>query len=251
MNQLEKANHFKTLHVKGEPLVLYNIWDAGGAKALENAGAKASATGSWSVAASHGFDDGEIIPLEFALQIVERIAASVDLPLTIDFEGAYATEPKGITENVCKVIKAGAIGINFEDQIVGGEGLYSISMQVERIKAVRKASVLENMPLFINARTDLFLNSAQTEHEGLIAEAIERQAAYTEAGADGYFVPGLIQCLLIQQIVEASRIPVNVMMMGSNASIADMAGMGVSRISFGPEPYVEVMASLLEQYNSL
>ena len=133
MTQAEKADYFKSLHVQGAPLVLYNIWDAGGAKALADVGAAALATGSWSMAAAHGFDDGEAIPLAFVLQIVERIAASVDLPLTVDFEGGYAVDPDRITENVRNVIKAGAIGINFEDQIVQGQGLYQTATQVERI----------------------------------------------------------------------------------------------------------------------
>ena len=87
MTQAKKVAQFKSLHIKGDPLVLYNIWDAGGAKALADAGATASATGSWSMAAAHGYEDGEAIPLEFVLQLVERIATSVDLPLTVDFEG--------------------------------------------------------------------------------------------------------------------------------------------------------------------
>lgn len=84
MTQIEKANVFKALHKTGNPLVLYNIWDAGGAKVLEGAGTNAIATGSWSMAAAHGFEDGESIPLDFVLRIVERITRTVDLPVSID-----------------------------------------------------------------------------------------------------------------------------------------------------------------------
>jgi 2-methylisocitrate lyase-like PEP mutase family enzyme len=238
MNQVEKATYFKSLHMKGDPLVLYNVWDAGGAKTLAEMGAKASATGSWSMAAAHGFDDGEAIPLQFVLQI-------------IDFEGGYAVKPEVITENVRKVIKAGAIGINFEDQVVQGEGLYPISKQVERIKAVRKAAELENIPLFINARTDLFLASNKSEHEILLSEAIELEAAYAEAGADGFFVPGLTQLPLIKQIVDSVNLPVNVMMMGDLNSISDAINTGVSRISYGPGPYFNAVTDLVERYKTL
>jgi 2-methylisocitrate lyase-like PEP mutase family enzyme len=251
MNQVEKATYFKSLHMKGDPLVLYNVWDAGGAKTLAEMGAKASATGSWSMAAAHGFDDGEAIPLQFVLQIIERIATSVDLPMTVDFEGGYAVKPEVITENVRKVIKAGAIGINFEDQVVQGEGLYPISKQVERIKAVRKAAELENIPLFINARTDLFLASNKSEHEILLSEAIELEAAYAEAGADGFFVPGLTQLPLIKQIVDSVNLPVNVMMMGDLNSISDAINTGVSRISYGPGPYFNAVTDLVERYKTL
>ena len=87
MNHVEKARILKTQHVSETPLVLYNIWDAGGAIAITKAGATAIATGSWSVAAAHGFSDGETIPLNFILMIVERISRSTDLSLTVDFEG--------------------------------------------------------------------------------------------------------------------------------------------------------------------
>ncbi|MEO1611169.1 MAG: isocitrate lyase/phosphoenolpyruvate mutase family protein, partial [Pseudomonadota bacterium] len=119
MSQSEKAARFAALHREGDPVVLYNIWDAGGAKALAEAGAPAVATGSWSVAAAHGYGDGEAIPLDLVLTIVGRIAATVDIPLTVDFEGAYAVDPSEAAENVRKLIRAGAVGINFEDRIVG------------------------------------------------------------------------------------------------------------------------------------
>lgn len=251
MSQSEKAMHFKSLHVKGDPLVLYNIWDAGGAKTLADAGATASATGSWSMAAAHGFEDGEAIPLEFVLQIVERIATAVDFPLTVDFEGGYAAEPQRVSENACQVIKAGAIGINFEDQIIHGDGLYPITTQVERIKAVRLAAEREGVHLFINARTDLFLGADPSTHEMLVAEAIDREAAYAEVGADGFFIPGLIDLALIKRIVDTVNLPVNIMMMGDLSSINEVAGVGVSRASYGPGPYFSAMFDLSERFNSL
>ncbi|MBW4709389.1 isocitrate lyase/phosphoenolpyruvate mutase family protein [Roseobacter sp. YSTF-M11] len=251
MNQVEKANLFKSLHKKGDPLVLYNIWDAGGARALADAGAKANATGSWSVAAAHGFDDGEAIPLGFALQIVERIAGTVDLPLTVDFEGGYAEQPAGITENVQKVIKAGAIGINLEDRVVRGQGLYAIPAQVDRIKAARAAADREGVPLFINARTDLFLASDSDKHGMLVADALTRAQAYADAGADGFFIPGLTQLPLIADIVESVALPVNVMMRGALETVASVAEVGVSRASFGPGPYVQSMSDLADRFRSL
>ena len=251
MTQTEKASQFRSLHIKGSPLVLYNIWDAGGAKTLDQAGATAIATGSWSMAAAHGYADGEAIPLSLVLTIVERIATSVALPLTVDFESGYATQPDRITENVRKVIKAGAIGINFEDQIMQGEGLYKISIQVERLRAVRHAAELEGIPLFINARTDLFLGAAPSTHDTLIAAAIDRAVAYADAGADGFFIPGLIDPTLIKQIVDSVSLPVNVMMAGELSSVSKVAGLGVSRASYGPTPYFNAMSNMSDQYKSL
>ena len=125
-DQNKKAQDFAALHVPGNPLVLYNIWDAGSAAALAKAGAVAVATGSWSVAEAQGYGDGEQLPLSHLVQIVERIAQTVDVPLSVDFEGGYAIGGAELTENVARIVAAGAVGINFEDQIVGGTGLYPI-----------------------------------------------------------------------------------------------------------------------------
>lgn len=241
MTQADKAIHFKSLHVPGKPLVLYNIWDAGGARAVAAAGASAVATGSWSVAAAHGFGDGENIPLDFVLMIVERIAQSVDLPLTVDFEGGYAEEPEQVAANVERVIAAGAIGINFEDQVVNGAGLHPVADQAARIRAVRQGAGRAGVPLFINARTDLFLKAAAADHASLVEEALTRQAAYAEAGADGFFVPGLTDSGLIEAICRRSSCPVNVMMAGALTSVSAVSALGVSRISFGPGPYRRAM----------
>jgi len=250
-DQTERARRFNALHVKGDPLVLYNIWDAGGAKALQEAGAKAIATGSWSMAAAHGFEDGEAIPLDFVLRIVERIALTTDLPLTVDFEGGYAAEPSEVAANVRRVIRAGAIGINFEDRVVSGEGLYTIEDQASRIKAVRQAAEDEGVNLFINARTDLFLESDPSIHGSLVDDAITREAAYKDAGADGFFIPGLTESSLIKRTIDAVSLPVNVMMTGDLTSVASVAEMGVARASLGPGPYVTAMSDLKARFNAL
>lgn len=251
IDQTNKTEQFRALHVKGDPLVLYNIWDAGGAKALAEAGAKAVATGSWSIAAAHGFEDGETVPLDLVVQLVERIASTVELPLTVDFEGGYAAAPEQVAENVRRIVQAGAIGINFEDRIMQGEGLYTVQDQVERIQAIRQAAEQEGIELFINARTDLFLGTDPSSHSARIGDAIEREAAYKDAGADGFFIPGLTDQLLIQKIVDAVNLPVNVMMMGELTSIGSVADIGVSRASFGPRPYFNAMSDLKERFGAL
>ena len=140
ITQIERANLLKNLHVKGNPLILFNIWDAGSAQAIQEIGAKVIATGSWSVAAAHGYDDGEKLSFDLVLANLKRIIASVDLPVTIDLEGGYGQSPTEVKENVTKIIEAGAVGINFEDQIIGGKELYSIEDQCARIKAIREAA---------------------------------------------------------------------------------------------------------------
>jgi 2-methylisocitrate lyase-like PEP mutase family enzyme len=238
MDQIEKAKAFAALHVKGNPLVLYNIWDAGTAGAVASAGAKALATGSWSVAAAHGFGDGEKVPLPFLVEIARRIAASTDLPLSVDFEGGYAVAPDETTANVERILDAGAVGINFEDQVVGGSGLHSIALQAERIRAIRAVADRRGVPFFINARTDLFLSEADTaKHAALIDEALRRAEAFEKAGASGFFAPGLVDPDLIGRLCEKVALPVNIMVRATTPDNATMAKLGVGRISYGPAPY--------------
>ena len=251
MTQALKAQAFKNMHTTQNPVVLYNIWDAGGAKAIVDAGSKAVATGSWSIAAAHGFEDGETMPLDFVLQIVERIVASVDVPVSVDFEGGYAVSPDDVAKNALMMIKAGAVGINFEDQVVQGDGLYNIEQQTARLKAIRQAAESMDLPLFINARTDLFLGSDPKTHSSLVDEAIEREAAYSAAGADCFFIPGLTDAVLIAKITGATSLPVNVMAMGEIKTSADIAHVGVSRLSYGPGPYFNATSDLKERYSAI
>lgn len=238
MNQTDKAKAFTELHRKGDPVVLYNIWDAGSAKAVAEAGAKALATGSWSVAAANGYGDGQEIPMLQLVDIARSIVSATDLPVSIDFEGGYANDAEAVALNVGRVIDAGAIGINFEDQVVGGSGLHAIEAQAARIKAIRTMAGEKGIPFFINARTDLFLKlSDPVRHAPLVDEAIERAAAYAEAGASGFFVPGLSNPDLIGRVCEAVSLPVNIMMWSGMADVKTFASLGVARVSYGPGPY--------------
>src|SRR3982074_1486081 len=156
MNQTEKARRFAVLHVKGAPLLLFNAWDAGSAKSVLDAGAKAIATSSWSVAEAQGYRDGEAIPITLVEQIIARIASTIDAPVTVDFEGGYSEDDGALAENVSRLLELGVIGINFEDRVVKGGGLYDIDRQARRISAIRKAAEHKGVELFINARTDVF-----------------------------------------------------------------------------------------------
>lgn len=240
--QFDRSKLLKELHIKGDPLILFNIWDAGSAKAVQESGAKVIATSSWSVAASHGCEDGEQLSFDLVLANLERIIASVDLPVTVDLEGGYGQEPAEIQENMIKIIQVGAAGINFEDQIVGGEGLYSIEDQCKRIKAICKAADLLSMPIFINARTDIFFKFGSADPtDEILRQAVDRASAYAESGATGFFVPGLKTSKYIEKLCELSPIPINVMMLPDMPSPKHLAKLGVSRISYGPSPYCQAM----------
>jgi 2-methylisocitrate lyase-like PEP mutase family enzyme len=243
MNPKEKARRFAQLHVKGVPLLLYNAWDAGSARSVLEAGAKAIATSSWSVAAAQGYQDGEVIPIEFAEQIVGRIATSVDAPVTVDFEGGYSEDDNELADNISRLVDLGVVGINFEDRVVKGSGLYGIDRQVRRLGAIRNTAEQKRVDFFLNARTDVFFEHGETAAEA-VNEALERAKAYADAGASGFFIPGLTKDALIGQLCEAVTLPVNVMVMDGVTSNERLAKLGVARISYGPIPYASAMRAL-------
>jgi 2-methylisocitrate lyase-like PEP mutase family enzyme len=247
MNQIEKAKRFTELHVKGAPLVLYNAWDAGSAKSIADADAQAIATSSWAVAEAHGYRDGEAIPIEFAEQIIARITATTDLPVTVDFEGGYSEDDGILAENIARLLELGVIGINFEDRVVQGSGLYDIERQSRRIAAIHSAAVSKDVPLFINARTDLFLGQGRDDPAQSVAEALDRAKAYAEAGASGFFVPGLIEDVLIGRVCDAVALPVNVMVMRGVPTTKRLAELGVARVSYGAIPYIHAMQVIKEE----
>jgi 2-methylisocitrate lyase-like PEP mutase family enzyme len=233
---------FAALHVPGDPVVLYNIWDTGSAKAVEAAGAKALATGSHPVGDASGFGDGQKVPLDFVFDNAKRIMAAVDLPLTVDFEGAYSVDPGLAAKNVADLAATGSVGCNFEDQVIGGEGVHSLKDQVKRIEAIRLAV---GDSFFINARTDLYLKTQ--EHDSALVDAvIERGRAFADAGASGFFVPRLSDPRQVEKIVKAVPLPLNLIAFPGAPEKAVWASAGVARISHGPFPHRALMAKLEE-----
>ena len=247
-DQTRKAEHFRALHIPGKPLLLFNIWDAGSAKAVAAAGAKAIATSSWSVANANGFSDGEQIPLALAIENLRRIVGATDLPVTIDLESGYGDTPGATAETIGLAIEAGAIGCNLEDSFPANGKLREAVNQCERIRSARRTADAAGIRFFINARTDVFFQRTPAQHdETVVAEAIERASAYAEAGADGIFVPGLIDINLIARLAEKSPVPLNIMVSEGTAALRVLAEHGVARVSYGPSPYLTAMNSLEER----
>jgi 2-methylisocitrate lyase-like PEP mutase family enzyme len=242
-----KAEQFRALHVRGNPLILFNIWDAGGAKAVADGGAKALATSSWSVANANGFADGERIPLAEAIDNLRRIVCVTDLPVTVDLESGYGDTPEAVGETIRLAIEAGAVGCNIEDSFPADGKLRDAGDQRARIRRAREAANAGNFRFFINARTDVFFQLPPEQHDqAMVAEAIERARAYAEAGADGVFVPGLVDVNLIARLAEASPVPLNIMMGNDTPPIRMLAACGVARVSHGPGPYLIAMKALEE-----
>ena len=198
----ERANLLRDLHRPGDPLILVNVWDAAGARTVAAAeGCRAIATASWSIAAAHGYADGEQIPLELMLAAIERIAAAVELPVTADIEAGFGDTPAAVSETAAAVIAAGAVGVNLEDR------LRPTAEHAAILAAVRERGEREGVPLVINGRSDEFLLG-----ERRLDEAIARGRAYLDAGADSFFIPGLVALDDTRRLVdELGRAPVNVL----------------------------------------
>jgi 2-methylisocitrate lyase-like PEP mutase family enzyme len=237
-----KFEAFAALHVPGNPVILYNVWDAGSAQAVERAGAKAIATGSHPVADANGWPDGQGVPIDFVLENAKRVVGAVELPVTVDFESAYAVEPEEAGANVAKLKATGAVGCNFEDQVIGGAGVHPLDRHCRRIEAIRDAVGPE---FFINARTDLFLKT-DAHDNSLVDEVIERGKAFADAGASGFFVPRLADPRQAERVVREVPLPLNLIAFPGAPANRDWANAGVARISYGPFPHRALMAKLEE-----
>jgi 2-methylisocitrate lyase-like PEP mutase family enzyme len=237
-----KFETFTALHVRGDPVILYNIWDVGSAQAVVAAGARALATGSHPVADANGWPDGEQVPIDFALANAKRIVEAVELPLTVDFESGYSADPAEGAANIAQLAETGAVGCNFEDQVIGGEGVHPLELQVKRIAAIRAAV---GRDFFINARTDLFLKT-QTYDEALVDQVVERGKAFADAGASGFFVPRLSDPKQIERVVGEVPLPLNLIAFPGAPDKKVWASAGVARISHGPFPHRALMKQLEE-----
>lgn len=240
MDQTAKAEAFKRLHHTGDILVLPNAWDAASAAIMADAGAKAVATSSAAVAWAHGYPDGDLLPMERVLATVTAAArAAGDVPLTADFEGGYTDDLGALADNVGRVITAGAVGINLED------GRRDADLHARKIAAVRKAAEAAGVPLFINARTDVYLKGLAEGHAAF-TEVVERGKRYADAGADGYFVPFARDDDLIGRIADAVSLPLNIMLVPGLAPAARLQALGVRRLSSGGAPFAATYAPLVE-----
>ena len=233
---------FKALHVPGDPLVLFNIWDAGSAKAVAGAGAKAIATGSFGVAESQGFADGEGFPLERALDVVSSVIRAVDLPVTFDMESGYGANADAVAKSAALAFATGAAGVNMEDRMPGETALLPVSEASERIAAAAASG------LFVNARCDVYRGlKAEDYGQHLIDAVLERAEAYAAAGAGGLFVPFLGDHPTIKAICAASPLPVNILWGQGRGTKAELAALGVARISYGHGPWAAAMTWLGQQ----
>lgn len=244
---------FRELHQQDEPLLIGNVWDVPSAQAYEAAGYQALGTSSAAIASMLGYKDGEQMPFEELLFIVNRIRSAISLPLSVDIEAGYDDNPTGLISNMKQLCELGIAGINIEDSLSAGvRGLLPIPVFQERLRAITSYLKENQIDLFINARCDPFLLGLPNA----LDEAKKRAAAYAEAGADGIFLPGITDENDIADFVNDSSLPLNVMTLPGLPSIAELTEIGVKRISMGNFPHValqknfsELMEAVLQQHS--
>ena len=232
--QREKAEELRRLHAAPEPLVLVNAWDAASARVVAAApGCRAIATASWSIAAAHGFPDGEAISREAMLAAVALVASAVELPVTADLERGYGDA----SVTVAGAIEAGAVGCNLEDS-TGTGGLWPAEEHAAVVAAARAAGEIAGVPIVINARTDVFLEGA-----GGVDEASSAAAPTWRRAPTVIFVPGVRDVPTLEALV-AGIGPISVFGMPGGPTLAEYARIGVARVSYGPGPMGVAMAAL-------
>jgi 2-methylisocitrate lyase-like PEP mutase family enzyme len=225
----EKARAFHALHHGPRILVLLNAWDVASARVFELAGAPAIATTSAGVANSLGFPDGEHLSRELLMEAVARITRAVDVPVSVDVEAGYGATADDVRATARAVLDAGGIGVNIEDAMMDPDHL------VERIAAIRDVAAAKGVPLFVNARTDVYLRGTGQPPE-LLDEAVRRLRAYAAAGADGLFAPGLRDPATIARIVAAVGLPLNILAGEGVPPAKELERLGVRRVSVGSGP---------------
>jgi 2-methylisocitrate lyase-like PEP mutase family enzyme len=224
MDQSEHVERFRALHAEGRMLVLPNAWDVLSARLVEEAGAEAVATTSAALAWARGRRDGEELPQGELVDAVQAIARCARVPLTVDFERGYHVEPERVADAVARLAAIGVAGVNLEDSAE------SADQHARKIEAVRRR-VGANM--FVNARTCLVLRGKVTA-ERAIDELLARARIYADAGADGLFVPGLVDARAIEAIAHGTPLPLNLMLMPGLPPLAELRRLGVRRLSVGP-----------------
>ena len=247
-SQKEKADKFLKWHYDQDILVLLNSWDRASSKVVEGCGYKAVATTSMGIAASLGYPDCQVIPLNEMLGVIQGIVHAVHVPVTVDIEAGYGNSIPEIINSVAKFIDAGVVGINIEDSLDLRPDLVDTMEFCERIAAIRELADSKGFHLVINARTDSFYTSSGSGQEKL-AESILRGNKYREAGADCIFVQPVWEKETIATLVKEIIAPINILAnpsigAGLPPSVQELQDLGVARLSLGSSLMKAVLAMI-------
>jgi 2-methylisocitrate lyase-like PEP mutase family enzyme len=233
--QSERAESFRRMHHGPRVLLLPNVWDVASARIVENAGFTALATTSAGIAFSLGYPDGQKISREEMLAQVARIARAVDVPVSADVEAGYGNSPEDAAKTALGVIEAGAVGMNLEDRMENGQVLVDLSLQLEKIAAIRETAASAGISLVLNARTDVLLAHVGEESRRYDL-ALARLAAFRDARANCVFAPGLRDPETIRRLVADLRCPLNILAVPGSPTVGELEQLGVARVSLGSGP---------------
>ncbi|MEO6831322.1 MAG: isocitrate lyase/phosphoenolpyruvate mutase family protein [Chitinophagaceae bacterium] len=235
VNQSTKAKQFYKLHHSGKMLVFPNVWDSLGAHLLESLGYPAIATASAAIALSNGYLDGEIIPFAKVVPILRSIVESVEIPVSADIECGYYLNNEQFENNITQLLNTGIVGLNIEDFDSHSGLLLSIEEQSERISIIRKVADKIGVPVFINARVDIYIHGDEfTTPEEKFAETVKRGLAYKMVGADCIFPIGIRQKDAIEKLISELKMPINILALPNIPDLKTLAEIGVARVSLGP-----------------
>jgi 2-methylisocitrate lyase-like PEP mutase family enzyme len=224
--QQDRADHFLQLHHADEPLLVPNPWDPGSAVAFAALGFEALATTSSGQAGTLGRTDGEVV-LEEVLAHAAVMAAATDLPVSADFENGFADEPEAVAANVADAVDTGLSGLSVEDWSADG-GIYELGLAADRVAAAAVAAHDGPARIVLTARAENHLRGVDD-----LGDTIARLEAYASAGADVLYAPGLVDIADIAEVVDAVDRPVNVLFRPQGPNVAELAELGVSRVSVG------------------
>lgn len=225
MTKSDSAAAFHALH-QSDILILPNAWDAGSARIIEHAGAKAIATSSAAVAWANGYPDGEALPLDQLLSTVRAIVRVVSVPVSADVEAAYARDAEAAGVVAARVVDAGAVGVNVED------GTGAPDLLAAKIECMKQGAAKAGIDLWVNARVDVYLRRLQ-EGDAAYTETIARSRRYREAGADSIFVPAVTEDALLARLVPDVVLPLNVLAWPGLPAAERLKELGVRRLSAG------------------
>jgi 2-methylisocitrate lyase-like PEP mutase family enzyme len=226
VSQQNRVAEFRAVHARGNILVLPNAWDAASARLVQDAGAKAVATSSAAVAWSNGYADGEGMSREVAIAATREVLRVVSVPVSVDSEAGYSSDPATVAKHCMGLIDIGVAGLNIED------GADAPDLLASKIKAIKSAAKAKGADIFVNARADVYLRNLVPDEKKL-AEMVRRTKLYTEAGADGIFAAFMTDAAQIRDVVAATDLPVNILATKATPDVASLKAAGVRRLSIG------------------
>ncbi len=239
---------FKKLHEQNNPLVICNVWDVASVKTAEKLNFQAIGTSSAAIATMLGYEDGEQMSFSELTYIVKRIMRNTELPVTVDIETGYSSNPKEIASHIKTLSDLGVVGINIEDSNVLGERILNNADDfAKKLSEIKKELANENVNIFINVRTDSFLLGI----ENALEESVKRIKLYESVGVDGIFVPCIEKEEDIIAVIKSTGLPVNVMCMPNLPDFNILSKLGVKRISMGNFVFDKISNHLESTLNSV